>query len=294
MQKESDPARSARITVPLIRSLKSQERSRRRISALTAYDYTTARLLDETGVDLILVGDSLGNVIQGLETTLPVTLDEMIYHARCVTRGVKHALVVGDLPFLSYQVSAEQALQSAGRLIKEGGVAAVKLEGGQAMADAIARLVAVDIPVVGHIGLTPQSYHRMGGYKVQGRDSEARERLLADARAVEEAGAFALVVEGVPSTLGGEISRMLSIPTIGIGAGAECDGQILVIHDLLGLGDAQPTFVKRYADLANTIRAAIGAYIEEVQSGAFPAAEHSFLGGSTPRGVPTLKRVSKM
>lgn len=273
-----------RVTVPSFSVFKSEAK---KITALTAYDFTTAQILDRAGVDLILVGDSLGCVVQGFETTLPVTLDEMVYHCHCVTRAVSRALVVGDLPFMSYQVSAEQALASAGRLVKEGGVAAVKLEGGLHMASSIRRLVEVDIPVMGHVGLTPQSYHRMGGHKVQGRhhDDEcipgSRERILQDALAVEEAGAFSLVVEGVPSDLAAEITHMLSIPTIGIGAGRGCDGQIMVVNDMLGMNpDFAPRFVKHYARLAQEIDSAVTCYIEEVRNGDFPAEEN----GVRPEG----------
>ena len=264
----------SRVTVP---SIIDRKHSDDRISAITAYDYTFARLFDAAQVDLILVGDSLGSVIQGLETTIPVTLDEVIYHCRCVTRGVKRALVVGDMPFMSYQASIEQALVSAGRMLKEGGVAAVKLEGGVAMQDTIRRLVEVDIPVVGHVGLTPQSFHRMGGYRVQGRSLESKDRIMEDALAVEAAGAFALVLEGIPHELAKEITERLSIPTIGIGAGSACDGQILVSYDLLGLGlGTVPTFVKKYAKLAEAVQAATEQYVKEVKVGAFPGLQHSF------------------
>ncbi len=269
----------SRITVPGI----IQRKGKRKISALTAYDFTMAKLIDSAGIDLILVGDSLGMVVQGEETTIPVTLDHMIYHCRAVTRAVKRALVVGDLPFMSYQVSVEQALNSAGRLIKEGGVAAVKLEGGMPMAATIERLVAVDIPVMAHIGLTPQSYHRIGGYKLQGREHNGLkagtyERILEDARAVEKAGAFAVVVEGVPSELAVEITKEISVPTVGIGAGVGCDGQILVSTDMLGLNpEFNPRFLKRYAELGAVITDAVSDYINEVEQRKFPAAEHSFV-----------------
>ncbi len=269
-----------RVTVPVILSRKS---SVRKISAVTAYDYSFARLVDQAGVEMILVGDSLGSVVQGLDTTLGVTLDEMIYHCRCVTRAVQRALVVGDLPFLTYQISPEQAMLSAGRLLKEGGVSAVKLEGGVAMAATIARLTAVDIPVIGHVGLTPQSVHRMGGYKVQGRvHSNSRrqgswEKVIADAQAVQEAGAFAIVLEGICSELAHEITTTLQIPTIGIGAGVQCDGQILVLNDLLGMGEGDsPRFVKKYADLRSTVTSALQSYVAEVEGGKFPTAQHEY------------------
>ncbi len=244
-----------------------------KLVVVTAYDYTSAKLADEAGVDAILVGDSLGMVVQGHDTPLPVTLAQMQYHTACVVRGVKRALVVADLPFLTYQISPRQAVRSAGSMLKFAGAAAVKLEGGERMADAIAACVRADIPVMGHVGLTPQSVHRMGGFKVQ-RDAD---QLLKDARAAADAGAFALVVEGVPSDIAATITAALSIPTIGIGAGPRCDGQVLVSHDLLGLFDGfRPKFVKRYADLGTATRTAIRAYADEVRRGVFPAAEHEF------------------
>jgi len=251
------------------------------IVALTAYDYPFGRIADEAGVDLILVGDSLGMVVQGLDSTLPVTMDEMVYHCRMVARARRRALLVGDLPFLSYQVSVADAVANAGRLIKDGAVEAVKLEGGLPMADTIRAIANVDIPVMGHIGLTPQSVHRMGGHRVQGqrRGDRAgqRDRLLDDALAVEDAGAFALVLEGMPLDLAAEITDRLTIPTIGIGAGPHCDGQILVLHDVLGLCDrVSPKFAKRYAELWQAAGDAIGAYAREVRSGTFPSDAHSF------------------
>ena len=251
------------------------------IVALTAYDFPFGRIADQAGVDLILVGDSLGMVVQGLENTLPVTMDEMVYHCRMVARARRRALLVGDLPFLSYQVSLPEAVANAGRLIKEGGAEAVKLEGGLAVADTIRAIASVDIPVMGHIGLTPQSVHRMGGHKVQGqRRGERpgqRDRLIEDALAVEDAGAFAIVLEGIPLDLAAEITDRVTIPTIGIGAGPHCDGQILVLHDVLGLCDRlAPKFAKRYADLWQTAGEAIRAYARDVSTRAFPADEHSF------------------
>jgi 3-methyl-2-oxobutanoate hydroxymethyltransferase len=244
-----------------------------RLTMLTAYDYTMARLLDAAGVDSILVGDSLGMVIQGEPNSLRVTLDEMIYHTRLVARGVHHSLLIADLPFMSYQLSPQQALESSGRLVKEGGAHAVKLEGGTRSAAAIQAIVAADIPVVGHIGLTPQSVHRLGGFRVQ-RDSA---KLLEDALAIEQAGAFALVVECVPADLAEQIRASVRIPTIGIGAGAGCDGQVLVIHDMLGLfTDLRPRFVKQYADIGAAITDAVEQYCQEVRAGQFPDAEHSF------------------
>ncbi|GAB4166937.1 MAG: 3-methyl-2-oxobutanoate hydroxymethyltransferase [Geothermobacteraceae bacterium] len=248
-----------------------------KITVLTAYDYPFARFMDAEGIDVILVGDSVGSVVSGYDTTLPVTMDEMLYHTRAVVRGASGALVVADMPFMSYQTDIIEARRNAGRLIKEGGAQAVKLEGGMNMAETIRALVDIDIPVVGHIGLTPQSIHRMGGYKVQGRQEEQAERLLADARAVEKAGACAIVLEAIPASLAGKITAELAIPTIGIGAGPDCDGQVLVIHDILGLCEKySPKFVKQYADAATLIRGAVRDYIDEVKKGAFPTEKHSF------------------
>jgi 3-methyl-2-oxobutanoate hydroxymethyltransferase len=248
-----------------------------KITVLTAYDYPFARLMDQQGIDAILVGDSVGTVISGYDNTLPVTMDEMIYHTRAVVRGSEQALIVADMPFMSYQTDIRDARINAGRLIKEGAAQAVKLEGGVPMAETIRALVSIDIPVMAHIGLTPQSIHRMGGFKVQGRQEEQAKQLLADAKAVEEAGAFAVVLEAVPRGLAEQITAMLSIPTIGIGAGCDCDGQVLVIHDILGLCDKySPKFVKRYADVSTTISHGIADYISEVKSGAFPTIDHSF------------------
>ncbi|MDQ3036391.1 MAG: 3-methyl-2-oxobutanoate hydroxymethyltransferase [Myxococcota bacterium] len=277
------PARAARVTVPALRLMKERGE---RIAVITAYDATFARMLDEGGADVLLVGDSLGMVVQGLDTTLPVTLDEMIYHCRAVSRGARRALVVGDMPFMSYQVSVEDALRNAGRFLAEGGAHAVKVEGGEAMAPTIARLVAVGIPVMAHVGLTPQSVHAMGGFKVQGRGEEEGERVLGDARAVEAAGAFAVVLEGIPSELAARITAALRVPTIGIGAGPQCDGQVLVSYDLLGLTpDLKPKFVKRYAELFEAGREAASRYVDEVRGGAFPGAEHSF-GAAAKKPAP--------
>jgi 3-methyl-2-oxobutanoate hydroxymethyltransferase len=244
-----------------------------RLTMLTAYDYTMARLLDDAGVDSLLVGDSLGMVVQGQPDSLGVTLDEMVYHTRLVARGVRRSLLVADLPFMSYQVSPQQALESAGRLIKEGGAHGVKLEGGVRSAAAIAAITAAEIPLMGHIGLTPQSVRRLGGFKVQ-RDAE---RLMEDALAVEAAGAFAVVVECVPTELAARLTAALKIPTIGIGAGPDCDGQILVTPDLLGLfDDIRPRFVKHYAELGQAVRKAAESFCREVHEGSFPGPEHSF------------------
>lgn len=248
-----------------------------KITMLTAYDYPTARILDECGVEVLLIGDSVGNVMMGTGNTLPVTTDEIIYHTEAVVRARKRALVVADMPFMSYQVSVEQAKEEAGRLIKEGGAEAVKLEGGENMEDVIKAICTIDIPVMGHIGLTPQSVHRMGGYKVQGKEEKQREKLLADALAVERAGAFSVVLEAVPLSLAKEITHTLKIPTIGIGAGIYCDGQVLVIHDLLGLtGKFRPKFVKQYVDLENEITKAVKKFLFEVKKKKFPTDKHSF------------------
>jgi 3-methyl-2-oxobutanoate hydroxymethyltransferase len=267
-----------KVTVPDLGRMKA---AGERITMVTAYDCAFARLLDEAGVDLLLVGDSLGMVVQGNETTLPVTLDEMVYHTRLVSRGAPHALVVGDLPFGTYQASPTQGVESAIRLVKEGGAQAVKLEGGIAMADTIARIAAVDIPVMGHVGLTPQSVHRMGGHRVQGRRHGhapgGRERVIEDALAVEAAGAFAVVLECIPLDLAGEITARLSIPTIGIGAGVHCDGQVLVLHDLIGLSNAwTPRFAKRYAEVGREVVRAAAEYVQEVKDGVFPSEAQAF------------------
>ena len=263
-----------RLTIPDLQAMKAKGE---KIAVLTAYDYPFARLMDQAGIDVILVGDSVGAVVAGYENTLPVTMDEMIYHTRAVARGAAKSLLVADMPFLSYQVDLAEARRNAGRLVKEGGAHAVKLEGGVPVAETIRAIVAMDVPVVGHVGLTPQSVHRMGGYRVQGREQARARQLLADARAVAEAGACAIVLEGIPAKLAGEITAELAIPTIGIGAGAECDGQVLVIHDILGLCEKySPKFVKRFADVSETIRAGIDDYNREVKQGDFPGPEHSF------------------
>ena len=262
------------VTVPGLRKMK---RDGRKITMLTAYDATFARLLDRAGIDVILVGDSLGMVMQGRPTTLKVSVDHMAYHGACVSRVVQRAHVVVDMPFMSYHVSAAEAVRNAGRLVQEGGAQAVKLEGGQARADVIAAIVDAQIPVMGHIGLTPQSFHVQGGFKVQGRSEAAADRLLRDALAVQEAGAYSMVLEGIPKDLAARISGELAIPTIGIGAGDGCDGQVLVIQDLLGMDpDFQPRFVKRFAEVGRTVMDAVGSYIDEVRAGDFPTDDHSF------------------
>ena len=276
-----------KVTVPDVARLKA---AGERITMVTAYDCAFARLLDQAGVDLLLVGDSLGMVVQGLETTLPVTLDEMVYHTRMVARGARRALVVGDLPFGAYQTSPEHALESAVRLVKEGGAQAVKLEGGLPMARTIEAITAIDVPVMGHVGLTPQSVHRMGGHRVQGRRhgraAGERERVLDDARAVEAAGAFAVVLECIPLDLAAAITAELKIPTIGIGAGVHCDGQVLVLHDLLGLSaDWTPRFAKRYAELGQEVVRAAETYVREVKAGTFPTEAQAFAPPKTSTGA---------
>ncbi len=247
------------------------------IAMLTAYDYPTALAVDQAGMDMILVGDSLGMVVLGYETTLPVTMEDMLHHCRAVARGAKSALLVGDMPFMSYQVSVEQALTNAGRFLQEAGMDAVKLEGGRERAETVRAIVNAGIPVMGHIGLTPQSVNQLGGFRAQGKTARAARHLIEDAMILEESGCFALVIESIPARLAALISKRLSIPTIGIGAGAGCDGQVLVAHDLLGLFDRfTPKFVKQYADLHAEMARAFSAYIADVQGHMFPAAEHTF------------------
>jgi 3-methyl-2-oxobutanoate hydroxymethyltransferase len=250
----------------------------KKIVALTAYDVLFGRLVEEVGVDLILIGDSLGQVVLGYENTIPVTMDEMIHHGKAVRRGAPETFLVVDMPFLSYQVSSQDALRNAGRVLKETGVQAVKLEGGTAATcETVKALVQAGIPVMGHLGLTPQSVHALGGYRVQGRGEAAAELMRAQARGLEEAGCFGVVLELVPAELAGEISRSLTIPTIGIGAGSECDGQVLVLYDALGLNTGfQPRFLKRFGDLDADVRKALGAYVSEVREGTYPGPEHSF------------------
>ena len=243
-----------------------------KIAAVTAYDVAFARLADRAGVDVVLVGDSLGMVVQGLPNTLPVTLEEMIYHCRIVARGVERAHLVVDMPFLSYQASLEDGVRAAGRLLKEGAAEAVKLEGGSEVAELVARLVGIGIPVMGHVGMTPQSVHKFGGFKVQGRTEAQAAAILSGARSLAEAGAYAVVVEDVPPTLAAAITEAVAIPTIGIGAGPACDGQVLVMHDLLGLDpDWSPRFARRYAELGRDAVAAFSAYVADVRGGRFPA-----------------------
>jgi 3-methyl-2-oxobutanoate hydroxymethyltransferase len=282
-----------KVTVPDLRARKGGEK----IAMVTAYDFTMARLIDEAGVDMVLVGDSVGMVVQGLTTTIPVTLDEMAYHCRIVARGLSRAHLVGDLPFMSYQVSVAQAVESSGKMMKEGACESVKLEGGQEIAEHVHRIVRVGIPVVGHIGLTPQSVHAFGGFKVQGRGDEAAEKILADAIALEQAGAFMIVLEAVPPDVAERVTSTVSVPTIGIGAGPSCDGQVLVCTDLLGLARGhQPKFAKRFANLGDQAVEAVGSYIAQVRSGAFPAAAQTYkpnhAAAHAPRAeeTPALRR----
>jgi len=262
-----------KVTAPALRARKGGKPS----VVVTAYDYTMARLLDRAGVDALLVGDSLGNVIQGHDSTIPVTVEDVCYHARAVARGAPHAHVVADMPFMSFQASCEEALRNAGRLLKEGMAESVKVEGGVEIADTVERMVRVGIPVMGHVGLTPQAVHALGGYKVQGQVRQVAERILAGAEALEQAGAYAIVLEAVPPDLAETVTRRVSIPTIGIGASAGCDGQVLVCYDLLGMTIGHtPRFVKQYADLGALISDAAARFVQEVRERSFPAKEHCF------------------
>ncbi len=275
-----------------INTLRKMKQAGERITMLTAYDASFARLLDRAGTDVLLVGDSLGMVFQGHDTTLPVTMDQMVYHCAAVHRGVERAHLVGDLPFGSYQASEDEAVKNAMRLVAEGGVEAIKLEGGAEYAGIVQRIVRAGVPVMGHIGLTPQSVHKLGGYVVQGRSEEKAQKLLEDAKALEAAGCYSLILEMMPSELSAEISRSLSIPVIGIGAGAGCDGQVLVIYDLLGMNpDFSPRFVKKYLDLGMLIREAVTRYNDEVKHGTFPGPEHAF---SAEKGAPVLQLYSSV
>jgi len=272
-------AGNGKITVPDILARKSHPANftEHKIVSLTAYDTPTARLVDEAGADIILVGDSLAMVVLGYETTLPVTLEEMLHHTRAVRRGVRRALLVADMPFGSYHADTAESIRHALRFVKEAGAEAVKVEGGERRMELIARLVEAEIPVMGHIGLTPQSFHAFGGFRVQGKTAEAAEQLFRDARAVEAAGAFSIVLESMPRELAAEITRYLRIPTIGIGAGPDCDGQILVLHDMIGLGGEHiPKFARQYADVAGSISRAVSEYAADVRSGRFPADQESY------------------
>ena len=259
-----------------------KKRQAEKIVMVTAYDYPTACLVDEAAVDVVLVGDSLGMVVLGYETTIPVTLEEMIHHTRAVSRGVRRALVATDMPFMTYQTGAADALRNAGRLLQEGGAQAVKLEGGAEVCPQVQSLVSAGIPVIGHLGLTPQSIHVFGGYKLQGRHEDAARKMVLDAKALQAAGAFSIVLECIPEDLAAKITANISIPTVGIGAGVHCDGQVLVLHDLLGIaGKVKPRFVKQYAQVGETIRQAVEQYAREVREGKFPGPEHTFFSEET-------------
>jgi 3-methyl-2-oxobutanoate hydroxymethyltransferase len=276
-----------KITASAIRARKGESK----IAVLTAYDATFARVFDAAHVDILLVGDTLGMLVQGLPNTLAVTLEDVIYHTRAVGRGAARALIVADLPFMSYQISPEQALAAAGRLVKEGGAEAVKLEGGGSVCTAVTRMVDAGIPVMGHLGLTPQSVHTLGGFRVQAKDEAGRERLINDARALERAGVFSIVLEAVPRAVAKMVTESVSVPTIGIGAGPDCDGQVLVCYDFLGLFQGfVPRFVKRYAELGESVEAAARAYVREVRSGEFPEDRHSFGNAPRPEAAPDEAR----
>ncbi|NCO33016.1 MAG: 3-methyl-2-oxobutanoate hydroxymethyltransferase [Armatimonadetes bacterium CG2_30_59_28] len=263
-----------RVTIDALQTMKGTGEL---ITVLTAYDFPTARLLDEAGIDVLLVGDSVGNVVLGYENTLPVTMEVMLHHTAAVARGVSRSLVVADMPFMSYQVDASEALRNAGRLVQEARAQAVKLEGGEPVLKAIHRVVEAGIPVMGHLGYTPQSVNQLGSRVVQGRTRKEALALVESAQQLEEAGCFSIVLECVPAQLAAQITESVGIPTIGIGAGAQCDGQVLVLHDILGMtGDFKPKFVKRYADIGNAVRQAVEDYAREVRSGAFPNGMHSF------------------
>jgi 3-methyl-2-oxobutanoate hydroxymethyltransferase len=275
-----------KVTVPEIRDRKAQGPS---IAAVTAYDFTMARLVDEAGVDVVLVGDSLGMVVQGLANTLPVTVDEICYHGRAVARALRRAHLVGDMPFMSFQVSPAQAVENAGRMMKEGAFESVKLEGGVEIAEQVARMVAVGIPVMGHVGLAPQRVHALGGFRVQGKTEEAADRIVADAIALEQAGVYSLVLEAMPAEVAVRVTHAVAIPTIGIGAGRGCDGQVLVLTDLLGMSPGHtPKFVKHFAELGEAIVAATRAYVEDVRSGIFPGKEHEYASAAEPSPRPAV------
>lgn len=257
--------------------VQQMKREGQKISMLTAYDYSMAKLLDEAGIEMLLVGDSLGQVMLGYDSTIPVTMDEMIHHVKAVARGSQNSMVVADMPFMSYHLTLEESVRNAGRFLKEGGANAVKLEGGAQIAETVKAIVNVGIPVVGHLGLTPQSINVLGGYRVQGKDDEGAKKLISDAKALEAAGAFAIVLEAIPAPLAEVITREINIPTIGIGAGKGCDGQVLVIYDFLGLfSDFTPKFVKKFANLKPLVMEALASYKKELQEGTFPGVEHSY------------------
>jgi 3-methyl-2-oxobutanoate hydroxymethyltransferase len=274
MKQASDISGPKRITTRIIAEMKRQ---RQPIACLTAYDFITARLLDRAGIDIILIGDTLGMVFQGHETTIPVTVDEMIYHAKTVVRGVERAMVIVDMPFMSYQVHPDDGFRNAGRVMKETGAGGVKFEGGERIAEMVRRVVQAGIPVMGHVGLTPQSIHQFGGYQTRGVAAAEARQVVKDAKALEEAGAFSVVLEKIPATLGAKITRALKIPTISIGAGVHCDGQILVVSDMLGLyEDFHPRFVRKYARLAQTIQESVSRYVKDVKEKKYPSKEESY------------------
>jgi 3-methyl-2-oxobutanoate hydroxymethyltransferase len=284
---------SAKVTVPELLQRKSttaDSTNKKKITCLTAYDYPTARLMDEAGVDVVLVGDSVAMVVLGYESTLPLTMEESLHHTKAVRRGVQRALVVADMPFGTYQGDVNEALRNAVRFVKEAGAEAVKVEGGERRLEVIARLTEAEIPVMGHVGLTPQSVHAMGGYRVQGKTERAAEQLLRDARAVEAAGAFSIVLEGIPRELAAEITKSVRIPTIGIGAGPDCDGQILVLHDLLGLTFQEPPkFARRYANVGEVISQAVREYCTDVEGGSFPSDAESYHAPSALQGRKPMR-----
>lgn len=274
MSTQSDFSRPKKVTTQTIVEMKQNDQ---KISMLTAYDYTMARIVDQAGIDVMLVGDSAGNVMAGHDTTLPMTMDQMTYHASCVVRGAEKALVIADLPFMSYQITANEALTNAGRMMKEAGVHGVKMEGGKAVADTVAKIVSAGIPVMGHLGLTPQSIYNFGTYKVRATEDAEAEQLIEDAKQLEKAGCFSLVLEKIPASLAKKVSDQIDIPTIGIGAGAGCDGQVLVTHDMLGLNkEFNPRFLRRYADMSDTMTEAVQQYISDVKTGDFPNKDEEY------------------
>ncbi len=277
MAKKPAEGQEPKHRVVTTKTLFEMKRRGEKITMLTAYDYLVARLLDEVGIDVILVGDSLSNVVQGNVTTLPVTLDDMIYHAKAVKRAVRNALIVVDMPFMSYQNNEEEAVRNAGRIMKEVGVGAVKLEGGAYIADTVRHLVQIGIPVMGHLGLTPQAINKFGTYEVRATEKKEAQQLLRDAKILADAGVFAIVLEKIPAALARKVTQSVPVPTIGIGAGPHCDGQVLVVYDMLGLTeDFRPRFVRRYAELAETLRTAFRSYINDIRSGTFPSKEESY------------------
>lgn len=270
----SKEGRMNKVTTSVIREMKKKGE---KITMLTAYDYSTAAVMDEAGIDMILIGDSLGMVVLGYDSTLPVTMEDMLHHTKAVSRAVKRAMVIGDMPFMSYQASVEEAVRNAGRFMKEAGAHGVKLEGGREVAEVTRRIASAGIPVMAHLGLTPQSVHQLGGYKVQGKEADAAKRIKEDAQILQDNGAFSLVLECVPASLAAEITESLDIPTIGIGGGVNCDGQVLVVNDMLGMFEKfTPKFVKKYANLNVDMKKAIEQYISEVRESTFPGPEHSF------------------